>query len=190
MKILVGLGNPEKKYFKTYHNIGFMCIDSLAEDFNLNFTFKNSLNAEISEIIIDKKDICNILDIKKQVCGKEKIVFVKPHTYMNLSGQAIKAVMKKYGAKIEDVIVFVDDVDLPAGKFRIREHGSAGTHNGLRNITELLASENFMRVRIGMDSAERGNLIDYVLSDISSENEKLIKNAIKEAKIALFEKIL
>ena len=109
---------------------------------------------------------------------------------MNLSGDAVKAAMKKYGAKIEDVIVCVDDVDLPAGKFRIREHGSAGTHNGLRNITERVASENFMRVRIGMDSSQRGELIEYVLSDISSENKNLIENAINEAKIALFERIL
>ena len=190
MKIIVGLGNPEQKYFKTYHNIGFMCVDSIAEDLGLNFSFKNALNSEIAEIIINKSELCKIYNLKKIVEGKEKFVFVKPHTYMNLSGDAVKAAMKKFGAKIEDVIVCVDDVDLPAGKFRIREHGSAGTHNGLRNITERVNSENFMRVRIGMDSDERGELLDYVLSNISPNNKVLIDNAIKDAKIALFDKIL
>lgn len=190
MKIIVGLGNPEKKYFNTYHNIGFMCVDSIAEDLGLNFSFKNALNSEIAEIIINKSELCKLYNIKKSVDGKEKLILLKPHTYMNLSGDAVKAAMKKYGAKIEDVIVCVDDVDLPAGKFRIRERGSAGTHNGLRNITERVASENFMRVRIGMDSSQRGELIDYVLSDISSENKNLIENAINEAKITLFERIL
>ena len=109
---------------------------------------------------------------------------------MNLSGNAVKAVMKKYGAKLEDIIVALDDIDLMVGKFRIREKGSAGTHNGLRNIVQVLASTEFMRVRIGIDSENRGELIDYVLSNIKTENLVEIKKTINDAKKSLFERII
>ena len=190
MKIIFGLGNPEKKYFNTYHNVGFLFADSIADDFGAEFKFKNSLNSEIAEINISKQEICEILDINKKGVGNEKIILVKPHTYMNLSGNAVRAVMKKYGAKLEDIIIALDDIDLMVGKFRIREKGSAGTHNGLRNIVSQLASGEFMRVRIGIDSENRGELIDYVLSNIKNENLIEIKKTITDAKKSLFERII
>ena len=190
MKIIFGLGNPEKKYFNTYHNVGFLFVDSIADDFGIEFKFKNSLNAEIAEINISKQEICDIFEVNKKCDGNEKVILVKPHTYMNLSGDAVRAVMKKYGAKLSDIIVALDDVDLMIGKFRIREKGSAGTHNGLRNIVERVGSGDFLRVRIGIDSENRGELIDYVLSNIRSENLTEIKKIINDAKKSLFERII
>ena len=190
MKIIFGLGNPEKKYFNTYHNVGFLFVDSIADDLGAEFKFKSSVNSEIAEINISRSELCDILAIGKRGEGAEKIILVKPHTYMNLSGEAVRQVMKKYGAKLEDIIVALDDVDLMVGKFRIREKGSAGTHNGLRNIVDRVASTEFMRVRIGIDSENRGELIDYVLSNIRTENLSEIKKTISDAKKALFERII
>ena len=190
MKIIFGLGNPEKKYFNTYHNIGFLFADSIADDLGVEFKFKSSANSEIAEINITKQELCEIFGVNKQASGNEKIILVKPHTYMNLSGDAVRAVMKKYGAKLEDIIVVLDDIDLMIGKFRIRDKGSAGTHNGLRNIVERVGCGDFMRVRIGIDSENRGELIDYVLSNISSENLIEINKTINEAKKSLIERII
>lgn len=190
MKIIFGLGNPDKKYENTYHNVGFLFASSLAEDFNINFVKKSNLKSEVAEIIIDKQEICNKFDINKKTDGKEKIVLVKPQTYMNLSGEAVYLVMKKYGAKLEDIVIVLDDIDLPVGKLRIRDSGSAGTHNGLRNIVTKLASTEFKRVRIGIDSTPRLDLIDYVLSNISNENKLKINETINSAKKVLFERLI
>ena len=190
MKIIFGLGNPERKYFNTYHNVGFLFVDSIASDLNAEFKFKQSLNSEIAEVNMSKQQICDAFNINKKISGNEKIILVKPHTYMNLSGQAVRQVMKKYGAKLEDIIVALDDIDLMVGKFRIRERGSAGTHNGLRNVVQELSSGEFMRVRIGIDSENRGELIDYVLSNMRAENLSAIKTTINDAKKSLFERIM
>ena len=189
MKIIFGLGNPDKKYENTYHNIGFLFVDSLAHDFNINFSKKASLKSEIAETKIEMQDICNLYNIKCKENSLEKVVLVKPLTYMNLSGDAVRLVMKKYGAKLEDILIVLDDIDLPCGKFRIRESGSAGTHNGLRNIVQILANTNFKRVRIGIDSTPRLDLIDYVLSNISKENKEKINDAINLAKKDLFSRL-
>ena len=188
MKIIFGLGNPEKKYFGTYHNIGFMFLDSLADDLGLIFSEKKSLKSQICELTLKKEEISEILGINKKQ-GKEKFVFVKPLTYMNLSGDAVRLVMKKYNASLDDIVVVLDDVDLPVGNFRFREKGSAGTHNGLRDIVAKVGTD-FKRLRIGINSSENKNLLDYVLKNISKENLNLIESAIEESKKALFEKIL
>ncbi|MBO4412398.1 MAG: aminoacyl-tRNA hydrolase [Clostridia bacterium] len=188
MKIIFGLGNPEKKYFNTYHNIGFMFLESLADDFGLKFTEKSSLKSQVCELTLQKEEICEILEISKKQ-GKEKFVFVKPLTYMNLSGDAVRLVMKKYNASLEDIVVVLDDVDLPVGSFRFREKGSAGTHNGLRDIVAKNGTD-FKRLRIGIGSAENKNLLEYVLKPISKENLTLVEDAINESKKFLFEKIL
>ena len=188
MKIIFGLGNPEKKYFGTYHNIGFMFLDSLADDLGLIFSEKKSLKSAVCELTLEKAEICEIFGINKKQ-GKEKIVFVKPLTYMNLSGDAVKLVMKKYNAKLDDIVVVLDDVDLPVGSFRFREKGSAGTHNGLRDIVSKVGTD-FKRIRIGINSEENENLLDYVLKNISKQNLSLINDAILQCKKLLFEKIL
>lgn len=145
MIIIVGLGNPGKEYEKTYHNMGFMAIDRLSKLFDINLT-KKGQKSEYGEGFYDG----------------EKIILVKPQTYMNNSGASV--VMWKNKFKDAKIIVLVDDIDLPRGTVRFREHGSAGTHNGLRSIVSYIG-QAFERVKIGI-GREAGDLADYVLSKI------------------------
>ncbi len=160
MKVIVGLGNPGKEFEKTYHNLGFMCIDRLAKKLgvSINKGKFNSLFAKIS-------------------FGREIVFLVKPLTYMNLSGNAVKSFLDYYALKSEDLIVICDDVDLAKGTFRFREKGSGGTHNGLKNIVFKLDTEDFKRVRIGAQKEkqegseeESFDLKDYVLSKIDERS--------------------
>ncbi len=168
MKLIVGLGNPEKKYDGTYHNTGFYFIDKLAEKLSIE---------------IKKKDCKSLIGEGKIETdnGLVKVILAKPLTYMNLSGEAVVALKNKYKLKNEDIYIVCDDIDLPVGKFRYREKGSAGTHNGLRNILQLLGDENFKRIRIGIGKDENMDLADYVLSKISKENVEVIDKTINES---------
>lgn len=133
MKIIVGLGNPGNEYAKTRHNVGFMLVDALAEHLNINL-WKDKFNAQIAEGRI----------------GTEKILLVKPQTYMNNSGEAVGPLMRWYKVTPEDIIVAHDDMDIPAGTIRIRKKGSSGGHNGIKSLIAHLGSENFPRVRLGV----------------------------------------
>ena len=160
MKLIVGLGNPEEKYFKTYHNIGFIAVEDVAIEFNARFT----------------KQSCKALIAEANYNG-EKIIIAKPQTYMNLSGDSVKQLVDYYKINLQDVIVIYDDFDLKKGAIRIRKEGSAGTHNGMRNIIDRLNSTAFKRIRIGFneDLGERP-LMNYVLSKIpESEYEDFAK---------------
>ena len=163
MKIIFGLGNPDKKYLNTFHNLGFMSIDRVAEKLNLAFT-KEKFKGAIAE--------GNILG--------EKVILVKPLTYMNLSGECVREVIDFYKADLLDIVVIYDDFDLPKGEVRIRESGSAGTHNGMRNIIALLGKENFARIRIGFKPKEKSQipLIDLVLSGIKEEDKEIFDKAL------------
>lgn len=168
MKLIVGLGNPENKYNETYHNVGFSFIDKLAK----------KLNIEV------KKDKCKSFIGEKKVetiNGLEKIILAKPQTYMNLSGEAVVALKNKYKLENKNIYIISDDVDLPVGKFRYRECGSAGTHNGLRNIISLLGESDFKRIRIGIGKDDNMDLADYVLSKISKENAEILNKTIDES---------
>ncbi len=159
MKIIVGLGNPEKKYENTYHNLGFITIDKVAEKLSVAFN-KQKCKAAIAETKI----------------GGEKVVLAKPLTYMNLSGESVFELVSFFKADLKDLIVIFDDYDLNMGQVRIREKGSAGTHNGMRSIIKCLNSENFARIRVGFKPIVESPvpLIDYVLSKIGkAESEKL-----------------
>ncbi|MBN1258134.1 aminoacyl-tRNA hydrolase [Candidatus Peregrinibacteria bacterium] len=167
MKLIVGLGNPGREYAKTRHNAGFMAIDYLVGHFGFgDLKMSERHKAEISE---------------GELFG-ERAFFVKPQTYMNLSGQAVKSVMGFYKIKLEDLIVIYDDVDLPSGTLRIRPDGSAGGHKGIKSIIEHLGSQNFIRVRLGMHPVKpfRGALEDYVLGKADSDEKKLLMSNIKE----------
>lgn len=166
MKIVVGLGNYGDKYAYTFHNMGFLAIEALAD--KLGFKFK------------DKE--CDSL-VAVGYRGGEKIVLAKPLTYMNLSGVAVKQLVKKYKADIStDLIVIYDDIDLPKGKLRVRAKGSAGTHNGMRNIIAELGSENFARVRIGIGPVPQFvPLVDYVLSEVPKAERQMLFDAFSEA---------
>ena len=122
MNIIIGLGNPETKYEKTYHNIGFECVDALAKKLGIVFSQKKYKSL-----------------IAEGMFEGEKIMLVKPQTYMNLSGECVVLLKEKF--KDARIIVVVDDIDLPKGNIRYREHGSAGTHNGLRSIVSYIGTE-------------------------------------------------
>ena len=163
MKIIVGLGNPGKEYVNTRHNIGFMFVDEVAKTNNLSFYLDKSKRAELATVTIKG----------------EKVVLVKPITYMNLSGEALRLVMDYYKVGVEDIIVIHDDLDLPTGKLRIRANGSSGGHNGLKSIIANIKTQEFKRIKIGID--KKGAVIDYVLGKFSKmeleEISKVLFNA-------------
>ncbi len=158
MRIICGLGNPDKQYENTFHNLGFMSVDKAAELCGASFT-KNKHRALIAEAKM----------------GAEKVIFVKPQTYMNLSGESLREIVSFYKANLSDLIVIYDDYDLASGSLRIRESGSAGTHNGMRNIVKELGSGLFPRIRVGFKPKTpfMGSLVDFVLSGIKGEDKQL-----------------
>ncbi len=149
MKIVVGLGNYEPKYDHTYHNIGFDVVDEIAKRLGASFT----------------KKMCKGLVAECRL-GREKLLLVKPQTFVNLSGYCVKELKSKF--KDARFLVICDDIDLPRGNFRYKERGSGGTHNGLRNIVELIG-EDFERVRVGIGRDIFMDLADYVLSKYDKE---------------------
>lgn len=166
MKLIVGLGNPDDKYKNTFHNLGFMCVDKAAQILGVSFS----------------KTQCRALVASLNV-GGEKVIIAKPQTYMNLSGESVRELLSFYKIDLRDLIVIYDDFDLYKGMIRIRENGSAGTHNGMRNIIALIGSGEFSRVRIGFKPEGEFNipLINYVLSGISKEDKPLFDKVIDTA---------
>jgi PTH1 family peptidyl-tRNA hydrolase len=166
MKLIVGLGNPDKQYEKTYHNLGFMCVERTAELLNLSFS----------------KTKCRALLAEGKI-GAEKVILAKPQTYMNLSGESVRELLSFFKIDVKDLIVIYDDFDLDAGVLRIRENGSAGTHNGMRSIIKEIGTENFARIRVGFRPKEKTQipLIDLVLSAIRTEDKETFDKAIDRA---------
>ena len=171
MKIIVGLGNPGKEYEKTRHNLGFMAIDKVSEKL---------------DIPINKDRLDGIMGLGKH--NGEKVLLVKPQTFMNLSGDCVVKVLKYYKATEEDLIVIYDDIDIAVGSIRVKPSGSPGTHNGMKDITKKLGTQGFARVRIGSGKPEEGrDLADYVLSTFRREETKDIKKAVDDASEAVIE---
>lgn len=164
MILIVGLGNPDKKYEKTYHNVGFLSLDAINVALDGKFSKKYG-KALISEVFYNG----------------EKIILAKPQTYMNLSGESVLAIKNKFKIDNKDILIILDDIDLPVGKIRFRESGSAGTHNGLRNIIALLGNQEIPRLRIGIGQDKNLDLADYVLSQIKEQDMPLIQDAILQA---------
>ncbi len=168
MYAVVGLGNPDKEYEKTRHNIGFDVIDELASQMGIDVTTKRH------------KALCGV-----GVIGGEKVILVKPQTYMNLSGESVRSVMDFYKLDPEsDIIVVSDDINLATGKIRIRAQGSAGGHNGLKNIISHTRTQKFKRVRVGV-GANEGNLINHVLGKFSKDERILAEQGIRDAALAV-----
>lgn len=182
IKLIVGLGNPDKKYFDTYHNIGFCFIDKLSSKLDIKVK-KKECKSLTGEGFIEREE--QQIDPKtgkiQTKITKEKIILAKPQTYMNLSGEAVLELVKKYKFSLDEILIVLDDIDIEAGTYRYRENGSGGTHNGLRNIVQLLKSQEFKRIRIGIGKDERMDLADYVLSKISKENKEKINEAMERA---------
>lgn len=156
MHIIIGLGNPGKEYQRTRHNVGFDVIDVLSEKLGIALT-KSAMHGLIGEGFLDG----------------EKVVLVKPQTYMNLSGQCVTELVSWYKAPMENVLVIYDDIDLPLGKLRLRASGSAGTHNGMRSVIDLLGRQDFPRLRVGVGAKPEGwELADWVLSHYQTPEER------------------
>ncbi|MCS7214760.1 MAG: aminoacyl-tRNA hydrolase [Thermodesulfovibrio sp.] len=170
MVLIVGLGNPGRKYAKTRHNVGFMVVDELAKKYNLLFREKN--NYHIAELEMENKDI--------------KII--KPNTYMNLSGLAVKDLVneKVLNSLPESLIVIHDDLDIPLGKIKIKKNGSSGGHKGVQSIIDTLGTKNFIRIKIGIDKDPNYDVSDYVLSSFTKEEKSKIREKISEAVDSIF----
>lgn len=157
MKLIVGLGNPGKKYQKTRHNIGFMFVDEVVKSYKLKFKLDKEKQVEIAETNING----------------EKIFFIKPQTFMNLSGKAVSAVSKFYKIDIADILVIYDDLDLDFARIKIKANGSSGGHNGMQSIIDSLGTSDIHRIRIGI-SKPSYDAIDYVLGKFPKQEQKEI----------------
>lgn len=168
MYIIAGLGNPGKKYENTRHNMGFIAIDLLAEEYGIK---------------VDKLKFKSLVG-EGRIAG-QRVLLMKPQTYMNLSGEAIREAVHYYKIETEDLIVIYDDIDIPTGTFRIRKKGSAGTHNGMRSVVYQLQSDQFPRIRVGIGSEKSVDLLHYVIGGVSKDEKGLLEEAlIKTAKAA------
>lgn len=168
MHIIVGLGNPGKKYENTKHNIGFITLDFLAEKYDVK------INKIKHKALVGEGNISG-----------QKVLLVKPQTYMNLSGNSVREVMEYYKTDIDKLIVIYDDVDIPMGRLRIRKKGSAGTHNGMRSIIYDLQDDGFPRIRIGIGTDRKIPLAGYVLGGFGKEESKLVEDAVERATKAI-----
>jgi len=169
VKLVVGLGNPGREYSGTRHNIGFAVLGELARKYGINFS----------------KRCCHSRAGEGQIGGVD-VVLAKPQTHMNLSGDAVSALMRRYKLKPSDIVIVHDDLDLPLGKIRLRANGSAGGHNGIKSIIASVGSQDFARLKIGIDrpetpDTERREVIGHVLSDFDAGERKMAEEAVARA---------
>ncbi len=169
-KFIIGLGNPGKKYIKNRHNIGFLLLENFSKKYDSKFILKNKLQSWYSELKINNSTYRLFM----------------PNTFMNNSGEAVRAIVDWYKIDIAQLFIIVDDIDLPLGKIRFRKKGSSGGHNGLKDIIKKLQTENFNRIRIGIGSpplnekTKNFNTISYVLGNISSKENLTLEKVYKQ----------
>ena len=171
--IVCGLGNPGAKYEMTRHNVGFAAIDLLAEKLGLGRLTRTRCRA-----------VCSTARV-----GDKTVLLMKPQTYMNLSGESVRDMLEACSVPVERLIVIFDDADLPTGRIRIRKSGSAGTHNGMRNIVYLLESDRFPRIKVGIGGPDREHgedMVDFVLSPMDSDTFAAVR-AVPDAVLDLLE---
>lgn len=162
MKIIVGLGNPGQRYAGTRHNVGFAVVDRLADHLQV------SINKNQDKALVTKAWYAG-----------GALLLVKPQTYMNLSGEAVAALAKYYKVSLEDILIIYDDMDLPVGKIRLRYKGGPGSHNGMKSIISLLGSEDFPRLRIGIDRPPEGDWAGYVLEPFRPQELPELREALQ-----------
>ena len=165
MKLVVGLGNPGAKYRGTRHNVGFMTMDEVAyqEKFDFDKALFDAVFAQVQ-------------------MGGEKVIFMKPLTFMNLSGEAIRPLMNYFKIGIEDLLIVYDDMDLPVGKIRLRQKGSAGGHNGMKSIISCLGTSEFNRIKVGVGRPKEGRtVVGHVLNRFEKEEEEDIIFAVQKS---------
>lgn len=163
MKLIVGLGNPGKEYENTRHNIGFIFLDDFAEK---------------HKVTIDKEKFNGLY--AQTIINNEKVILLKPLSYMNLSGEVVRKYVDYFKIKIEDILIINDDLDMIFGKIRLRPDGSSGGHNGLKNIALNLGTENFKRLKVGISNDKTIDTKDYVLGKFSKEEKETINNLKEE----------
>lgn len=159
---IVGLGNPGKEYECTHHNIGFMALDEIAKSYNVEFSFESKFQAYVAEIRVNGK----------------KHFLVKPTTYMNLSGHAVRLLMDYYKVEPKDILMIHDDMDFPCGTIHIRKSGSGGGHNGVKSMVKEVGTTDIPRIRVGIGKANK-DIVDYVLSKFSKSEMEQLKPAIE-----------
>ncbi len=165
MYIIIGLGNPTREYAGTRHNIGFDVITRLSDEYNIPLDLKKH------------KAICG-----KGYIGGQKVLLAQPQTYMNLSGESVRELIDYYKVTPEEIIVVYDEINLDIGQLRVRPKGSAGGHNGIKNIIHHLGTMEFPRVRVGVGEKPKGwDLADYVTGHFSREEEPIVRDALGEA---------
>ena len=158
MKLIVGLGNPGKEYSNTRHNVGFSFIDNYLDKKGISGKWTKKFDGEYLETTI----------------GGEKVLFLKPLTFMNLSGNSVRKIMDYFKINVEDLLVISDDLDLKVGNFKLKSDGSCGGHNGLRNIENVLGTPDYKRLKIGISKNIETDTKDYVLSSFSKEEQKTL----------------
>ncbi|MFQ3838010.1 aminoacyl-tRNA hydrolase [Staphylococcus pseudoxylosus] len=169
MKCIVGLGNIGKRFEQTKHNIGFEVIDYILEQ---------------NKFTLDKQKFKGAYTIER--FAGEKVMFIEPMTMMNLSGEAVGPLMKYYDIDIDDLVVLYDDLDLPQGEIRLRQKGSAGGHNGMKSIIQVLGTDQFKRIRIGVDRPSNGmSIVDYVLQKFSKQEMETMNKVIEHSARAI-----
>ena len=160
MYLIVGLGNPEEEYARTRHNMGFDVINKLSENLNIKVN-KNKFNSLYGTGTV----------------GSEKIILLKPQTYMNLSGESIIQFVNFYKLDLNNIIIIYDDIDVEIGKFKIRKKGSGGTHNGMKSVVDNLKSQDFARIRVGAGKPEENmDLATFVLKTLNDDEMKKTYN--------------
>ncbi|MBR2786779.1 MAG: aminoacyl-tRNA hydrolase [Clostridia bacterium] len=171
MYLIVGLGNPEEDYSRTRHNMGFDVINKISEKFNIK------VNKSKFKAICGMGEMCN-----------QKVMLVKPQTYMNLSGEAVQEFVKFYKVDNNDIIVIYDDIDTVPGKIRIRKSGGPGTHNGMKSVVNSLGTGDFTRVRVGIGMPKfKGDLINYVIGYVPDDEYKVLQLGVELASQAVEE---
>lgn len=169
MKMIVGLGNIGTRYDETRHNTGFMVVDQLARDYHLGaFTHLKQEAVAVSGMI-----------------NGEKVMLVKPTTFMNDSGRAVGPLVDYYDIDLDDLVIVNDDLDMPVGKVRLKTHGASGGHNGLKSIISVLGTKNFNRVKVGIDHPQHGTVVSHVLGKFSKEERPKFDQAVEQAEHAL-----
>lgn len=169
MYLIVGLGNPEKDYNNTRHNMGFDTVNKLAKEYNISINQKKF------------KGLCGTGIIEGQ-----KVIVLKPQTFMNLSGESIREAINFYKIEEEKLIVIYDDIDIEPGNIKIRKTGGPGTHNGMKSVMQNINSKNFARVRVGIGKPNyKGDLVNYVIGAMTEEDIKILDEATSKAKEAV-----
>jgi peptidyl-tRNA hydrolase, PTH1 family len=170
VKVLVGLGNPGQAYEMTRHNMGHLAVHAFGHSLSATFRPKSSLKGQCAKVILESGDL---------------LYLVLPETYMNLSGESVRACIKKLGVELDDLLIVSDDVEIPFGSMRLRSGGGHGGHNGLRSIESLLGTRDYTRLRLGISRPAYTNLEEYVLQNFNKSQQRELDGIMKNTQVVL-----